>query len=152
MQFKFYLPLFTRRPTAQKCCIDESHKQSVRTSFNNFLNLTFIRWRFIKDLNEDLTPKFMEKIRENVRTSFYARHVYSYKLRNIEDGTVIIYYTNHGSPWMNTLAEAEKWLSEKETKRLDSENINRPPTKWEFVGYFNADLKVVVDRQPLLGT
>ena len=79
----------------------------------------FIRWRFIKDLNEDLTPKFMEKIRENVRTSFYARHVYSYKLRHIEDGTVIIYYTNHGSPWMNTLAEAEKWLSEKATKRLD---------------------------------
>ena len=29
------------------------------------------RWRFIKDLNEDLTPKFMEKIRVNVWTSFY---------------------------------------------------------------------------------
>ena len=61
------------------------------------------RWRFIKDLNEDLTPKFMEKIRENVWTSFYARHVYSYKLRNIEDGTEIIYYTNQGSSWMNKL-------------------------------------------------
>ena len=112
----------------------------------------FIRWRFIKDLNEDLTPKFMEKIRENVRTSFYARYVYSYKLRHIEDGTVIIYYTNQGSPWMNTLSEAEKWLSEKETKRLDSDNINRPSTKREFVGYFNADVKIVLDRQPLLGT
>ena len=53
---------------------------------------------------------------------------------------------------MNTHAEAEKWLSEKETKRLDSDNINRPSTKWEFVGYFNADVKVVLDRQPLLGT
>ena len=53
---------------------------------------------------------------------------------------------------MNTLAEAEKWLSEKETKRLDTDNINRPSTKWEFVGYFNADVKVVLDRQPLLGT
>ena len=110
------------------------------------------RWRFIKDLNEDLTPKFMEKIRENVRTSFYARHVYSYKLRNIEDGTEIIYYSNQGSPWMNTFAEAEKWLSEKETKRLDSDSIKRPSTKWEFVSHFNVDVKVVLDRQPLMGT
>ena len=53
---------------------------------------------------------------------------------------------------MNTLEEAEKCLSEKETKRLDSDNINRPSTKWKFVGYFNADVKVVLDRQPLLGT
>ena len=110
------------------------------------------RWRFIKDLNEDLTPKFMEKIRENVRTSFYARHVYSYKLRNIEDGTEIIYYTNLGSPWMNKLEEAEKWLSEKETNRLDSDSINRPTTKWVFVSHFNVDVKVVLDRQPLMGT
>ena len=110
------------------------------------------RWRFIKDFNEDLTPKFMEKIRENVRTSFYTRHVYSYKLRNIEDGTEIIYYTNQGSPWMNKLEEAEKWLSEKETKRLDSDSINRPSTKWVFVSHFNVDVKVVLDRQPLLGT
>ena len=42
MQFKFYLPLFTRRPTAQKCCIDESHKQSVRTNINNSLNLIIL--------------------------------------------------------------------------------------------------------------
>ena len=110
------------------------------------------RWCFIKDLNEDLTPKFMEKIRENVRTSFYARHVYSYKLRNIEDGTEFIYYTNQGSPWMNKLEEAEKWLSEKETNRLDSNSINRPSTKWVFVNHFNVDVKVVLDRQPLMGT
>ena len=112
----------------------------------------YMRWRFIKDLNEDLAPKFMEKISENVRTSFYARHVYSYKLRNIEDGTEIIYYTNLGSPWMNKLEEAEKWLSEKETNRLDSDSIKRPSTKWEFVSHFNVDAKVVLDRQPLLGT
>ena len=110
------------------------------------------RWRFIKDLNEDLTPKFMEKIRENVRTSFYARHVYSYKLRNIEDGTEIIYYTNLGSPWMNKLEEAEKWLSEEETNRLDSDSINGPTTKWVFVSHFNVDVKVVLDRRPLMGT
>ena len=111
-----------------------------------------IQWHFTKDLNEDLTPKFMEKIRENVQTSFYARHVYSYKLRHIEHGTAIIYYTNHGSPWMNTLEEVERWLSDKETNRLDSDSIKRPTTKWEFVSHFNVDVKVVLDRQPLMDT
>ena len=37
----------------------------------------FIRWRFIRDLEKDLTPRFMENIEQNVRTSFYLRHVYS---------------------------------------------------------------------------
>ena len=36
----------------------------------------FIRWRFIRDLEKDLTPVFMEKIREKVNTSFYARHIF----------------------------------------------------------------------------
>ena len=33
----------------------------------------FIRWRFIRGLERDLTPDFMTKIREKVKTSFYAR-------------------------------------------------------------------------------
>jgi len=53
----------------------------------------------------------MEKIRENVSTAFYLRHVFSYQLRNIEDGTVIIYYTIKGSPWINRLEDAEEWLT-----------------------------------------
>ena len=89
----------------------------------------FIRWCFIRGLEKNLTPNFMANIRENVHTAFYIRHVYSYKLRNIEDDTVIVYYTNHGSPWINDLSAAEKWLSEQETKRLDSDNIKRPSTK-----------------------
>ena len=112
----------------------------------------FKRWRFIKDLNKDLTPKFMEKIRENVRTSFYMRHTYSYKLRNIEDGTIIFYYQNKGSPWMNTYAEAENWLINREAVRLDADSIERPNTKWIFEEHFNVDVKVVLDRQPLMGT
>ena len=110
------------------------------------------RWRFIKDLDKDLTPKFMEKIRENVRTSFYARHIYSYMLRNIEDGTVIFYYQNKGSPWMKAYGEAENWLSKMEAIRLDADSIERPNTKWIFEGHFNVDVKVVLDRQPLMGT
>ena len=113
----------------------------------------FVRWRFIRGLEKNLTPNFMASIRENVRTAFYIRHVYSYQLRNTEDNTVIVHYTNQGSPWIDDLSVAEKWLSEQETKRLDSDNIKRPSTNWEFVSFFNVDVKVVLDRQqPLLGT
>ena len=112
----------------------------------------YIWWRFIKDIEKDLTPNFMEKIRESVRTSFYIRHYYSYKLQNIEDGTILIYYKNKGSPWMNTYGEAENWLSNMEAIRLDADNVERPNTKWIFEGHFNVDVKVVLDRQPLMGT
>ena len=112
----------------------------------------FIRWRSIRDLEKDLTPVFMKKIREKVNTSFYARHIFSNKLRNIEDGTVIVYYINKGSPWFNNFSDTEKWLSEREKVRLDFDNIERPNTKWVFEAYFNVDAKVILDRQPLLGT
>ena len=113
----------------------------------------FIRWRFIRDLEKDFKPVFMEKIREKVNTSFYARHIFSNpELRNIEDGTVIVYYINKGSPWFNNFSDAEKWLSEREKVRLDPDNIERPNTKWVFEAYFNVDVKVVLDRKPLLGT
>ena len=39
-----------------------------------------------------------------------------------------------------------------EAKRLDADGIERPNTKWIFEGHFNADVKVVLDRQPLMGT
>ena len=80
------------------------------------------------------------------------RHVFSYQLSNIEDGTVIVYYTNYGSRWINKLSEAEEWLREEEAKRPDSGKIKMPSTKWKFVSFFNVDVKVVLDREPLLGT
>ena len=85
----------------------------------------FIRWPFIRGLGKDLNFNFMAKIRENVHTAFHTSHVYSYQLRNIEGGTVIVYYTNHGLPWINQLSESEEWLSEQEKKRLDPDNIKR---------------------------
>ena len=112
----------------------------------------FIRWRFIRGLERDLTLDFMTKIREKVKTSFYARHIFSYQLRNIEDDSSMVMYTNIGSPWFERFSEAEKWLSEREKVRLDPDNINRPDTKWVFENHFNVDVKVVLDRQPLLGT
>ena len=112
----------------------------------------FIRWRFIRELERNLTPDFMEKIREKVNTSFYARHIFSNQLRNIEDGTVIVYYISKGSPWFNNFSDAEKWLSEREKVRLEPDNIERPNTKWVFEAHYNVDVKVVLDRKPLLGT
>ena len=94
----------------------------------------------------------MEKISENVSTAFYVRHILGYQLRNIEDGTVILFYTNVGSPWFNSTVEAEEWLKAKERRRLDPDNLNRPNTDWVFEDFFNADVKAVPDRQPLLGT
>ena len=112
----------------------------------------FIRWRFIRGLERDLTPDFMAKIREKVHTSFYARHIFSYQLRNVKDGSLMVMYTNIGSPWFERFSEAEKWSSEQEKVRLDPDNINRPNTTWVFENHFNVDVKVVLDRQPLLGT
>ena len=110
------------------------------------------RWRIVEGLNKDLTPRFMEKIRENVGTSFYMRHVYSYLLENIEDGTRLTFYQNKGSPWMKTYADAENWIREMEAARLDPDNTERPDTKWTFESHFTVDIKVVLDRQPLMGT
>ena len=92
----------------------------------------FIRWRFIRDLERDLTSDFMTKIREKVNTSFYVRHIFSYQLRNIEDNSLMVMYTNKGSPWFERFSDAEKWLSEREKERLDPDNINRSDTKWVF--------------------
>ena len=80
----------------------------------------YIRWRFIRGLEKDLTTNFMAKIRENVTTAFYLRHVFSYQLRNIEneEETVILFYKNTDSPWINKLEEAEEWLSRQEKAAL----------------------------------
>ena len=69
-----------------------------------------------------------------------------------KDGSLMVMYTNIGSPWFERFSEAEKWLNEREKVRLDPDNINRPDTTWVFENHFNVDIKVVLDRQPLLGT
>ena len=113
----------------------------------------FIRWRIKKDLERDQTAKFMEKIRKDVRTSFFIWHVFAFNLRNIEDGTFLTYYqTEKGSRRINKLEDAEKWLKGRESERLEVDTIERPNTKWIFDHYYAVDVKVVLDRQPLLGT
>ena len=113
----------------------------------------YIFWRKRQGLENNLTEQFMGKIREKVRTAAYLRHNYSHWLENIEDGTIILYYNNSGgSPWINRYVEAENWLREKEEARLNIDNIERANTKWVFRGYSDVDVKVVLDRKPLLGT
>jgi len=74
-------------------------------------------------------------------------------LEDIEDGTILLFYKNSGgSPWINRYDEAENWLREKEEACLNIDNIGRPNTKWVFRGYSDVDVKVMLDRQPLLGT
>ena len=82
----------------------------------------FIKWTIIRELEKDLTPNFMEKIRKSVSTSFYMRHIYAYQLRKMEDGTVILLYKNTGSPWFKRRTAAERWLRE---KRVDNRSSRR---------------------------
>ena len=114
----------------------------------------YIFWRKSQGLENNLTERFMGKIREKARTAAYLHHYYSYWLENIEDETILLFYKNSGgSPWINKYDEAENWLREKEEARLNTDNIERPNTKWTvFRGYSDVDVKVVLDRQPLLGT
>jgi len=101
----------------------------------------FIRWRIIRGVDKDLTPN-----------SLCMRHIFAYQVRNIEDGTVILYHKNVGSRWFEKLSEAEEWLREQETERLETDNTERPNTKWVFESFFNVEVKVVLDREPLMGT
>ena len=114
----------------------------------------FIRWRFVEDLHRNNTAKFMALIGESVRTTFYLRHVFAYWLQNVDNGDLILQYTNRGSPWFCTLAEAESWLNKKEEERVGMEGgtINRPTTKWVLDEFVLLDVKAVLDRQPLVGT
>lgn len=111
----------------------------------------FIAWTFIKNLEKDGTREIMEKIKKNVRISFFIRHGFCYLLENIENGDVIQFYKNLGSPWIKKLSEAEEWVKKQETMRLESDNIERPSTKWKFLRFFRTTVKVVIDKQPLLG-
>ena len=133
--------------------VEDKYKVETTEGVEKIKGRRYIRWRFKKNLERDLTSKFMEKIRKDVRTSFYIRYVFAFNLRNIEDGTFLTFYQNEkGSRWINKLEDAEKWLRERESERLEVDRIERPNTKWIFDHYYAVDVKVVLDRQPLIGT
>ena len=43
-------------------------------------------------------------------------------------------------------------MKEREAAHLDSDNTERSSTEWIFKGFSDVDVKVVFDRQPLMGT
>ena len=96
----------------------------------------------------------MQRIHIDINTAFYIRHVFSYQLKNTENGDIIIQYTNTVSVWFNNFQEAQYWLNKQEAKRveLDGFTIQKPSTKWEFKGFCKLDVKVVIDHQPLVST
>lgn len=95
----------------------------------------------------------MEKLRQRVCSAFYIRYRYAYVIVNVETGFKMVYYKQRrGSPWINRFANAETWLNAQEIERLNPSNIERPNTKWAFVKFSNVQVKVVLDRQPMLGT
>jgi len=43
-------------------------------------------------------------------------------------------------------------MNEEENKRLNVDNIEQPNTKWTFIKFSSAEVKAVLDNQPMLGT
>ena len=65
------------------------------------------KWRFFKDVNNDLTPKMIRGIEERVRDSFVIKHSYAYQLRNTETEETMAYFQNKRSPWFERISEAK---------------------------------------------
>ena len=98
----------------------------------------FIRWTFDKRLGANQTSAVMLKLRKNIHNAFYIRYNYAYVLLNDETGLRMVFYKQiKGSPWINKFSEAEKWLNEQESDRLDLENPEQPDTKWTFIKFSN---------------
>lgn len=115
----------------------------------------FIILNVNKGLEKDFTDQFVEKIRSKIRTAGFFTYVYSYWIEHIEDGRLILYYKNTKearTPWFNNINNVKIWLKRKEAERLSIENIHMPDTKWMFRGFADVDLKIILAREPLLGT
>ena len=82
-------------------------------------------WRF----SHDLAKSLVAQIKYAVQTRHNINYRYAYKLRNIETGETMTYYTNINSPWMDRLSKTKKWLKKQEELRVQGEKIDRPNTK-----------------------
>jgi len=113
----------------------------------------FIRWTFDMRLGTNNTPSAMAKLRQCFHSAFYIRYIYVYVIVETKTDLKMVYYKQRkGSPWINSFAETEKLVNGEENQRLNPDNIERPNTKWTFVELSNIQVKVVLDRQPMLGT
>jgi len=90
---------------------------------------------------------------EALQTSFYVRFSYTCQLRNIENGKVMLFHTNlGGSPTLlTTHTAAREWLHEKDANRLDTDQVERPNTRWVFQRWVQVEVRAILVEQPLLG-
>ena len=135
----------------EETTVSQTKDRLVGTSYRG---RRYIRWVFRGNLERILKTDFMEKIRENVTTSFYCRYYYALQLRNIEDGSEMVYYKqSKGASWINRFAKAEEWIHEQEVKRLE-DHQETENTKWipKIERFAFVELKVILDRQPLVET
>ena len=108
--------------------------------------------KLLRSLADSVVDRIMPKV-ETLQTSFYLRFGYTYQLRHIENGKVMLWHTNlGGSPTLlTTHAAAREWLQEKDANRLDIDQIERPNTKWVFQRWVQVEVKAILGNQPLLG-
>jgi len=94
-----------------------------------------ITWKQFRGLEGAIADKIMLKV-ETLERAFYLRYSYTYRLRNIENGKVMLFHKNlGGSPSLITnLDAAREWLQKKDGSRLNIDKIERPNTKWSFAG------------------
>jgi len=111
-----------------------------------------VTWKQFQSLAGSVVDNIMTKV-ETLQTSFYLRFGYTYQLRNIEHGKKMSYQTNlGGSPTLlTTHAAAREWLQEKDACRLNTDQVERPNTRWVFRRWVQVELKAILVEQPLLG-
>jgi hypothetical protein len=104
------------------------------------------------NVNVSVVDRLMTKLSE-LPVSFYLRYRCAYWLINIETGKRLLFYSNLGrsDSLITNLEMARAWLTSKEEVRLSLDKLDRPSTKWSFVGWSHVWLKVIMTNQPLLG-
>ena len=85
----------------------------------------------------------MSWLRQNVNSAIYIRYNYTYIIVNVETKLKLVYYKPlKGAPWINNLAEAERWLYIQKSERLNNDTIERPNTKWAFIKCANVEVRL----------
>lgn len=92
--------------------------EGVEESMERERGRLFIAWTFARRMRQNETLSIMEIFRQNINSAFYIKYNYAYVLENNETRLIIVSYKpQRGSPWINTFAEAEKWLDAQENHR-----------------------------------
>lgn len=118
-------PLFDPAPVSRKRTFSPSDIRDLlderrENGTEKVRGRRFVRWRTIRGLGVNNTSTIMANVRAEVNTAFYLRHVYSYHLRNIENGDVILHYKNN--------ARQPGWVSKTSTGQTRNERLKTSST------------------------